>query len=174
MAKPNKQTVALPDMAAFVREVTEYGNIGAIVRRISRLSPAKAITLMWWNKGNLLTLARKDFSAGMVLLLQIALLQQPDRVREVLIVHQVVDLAVALHNTQLLEALVFAVRRSRRTPVLVTNNLPRAVRVVAASKIKGVKWSFPRNKWGYEMNPSKEDVEKYAKMLEPESVYGVI
>lgn len=149
-------------MPKFVREVTEHGSVGAMVRRVLRLGVGRALKLAWWNKSRVLAIVKKDFGAGMVLLLQLELLELSRRVKQVAITDQVVDLAVACGNYRLLEGLVQAVRVAGREPVIVTNNLPQALQALARAKVEGVSWAFAQDEL---------EEKEYLFLLEPERVY---
>lgn len=158
-------------MAAFVREVTEFGNVGAMGRRVMGLGINNILKLAWWNKARVVKIINKDFGAGMVMLLQTELLNLPVGITRVAIVDQVVDMTVALDNVEMLCELVTAVRQAGYQTILMTNNLPQLLKLLRETKIRNVWFAFPNNKDGYEMNPSKEMVVSYAQLLEPSRVY---
>lgn len=165
MTKANKQLI-VPDIAGFVREVTEYGNIGAIVRRVLRLPIAKLITLAWWNKWKALRLLKKDFGAGMVLLTQIELLTQGGGYPPVIwLTEQVVDLSVATKNIALLLDLCGAIRTVGATPGLRTNNLQYLVPLVANARMGKVMIS--------EGNSSANELAAQYRTLIPKELYYV-
>lgn len=158
MQKPNNRIVVIPDMAAFVREVSEYGNVGATLRRVLRLPILSLVKLAWINKHNVILLAKKDFAAGMLLLVQIELLTIKTPREYVAVRDQVVDLAVALKNTRLLEGIIAVIRSFGYKPVLVTNNLSYLVNFLGQAKINDVWVSY------------SNDPEGYAKLLEPQRI----
>jgi hypothetical protein len=165
----------VPDMDQFIREVTEYGNTGAIMRRILRLRLKDFFTLAWWNKSKLIRIAKKDFNAGMQLLVQIDLLGiKSAKSKKILLTDKVVDLAVANGNVLLIEELVAAIRNVGAAPGLMTNNLPSLMGLLKEVEIKNVFFFLPISASGYEMNPSKKKVEGYLKLLEPEKVYVIV
>jgi hypothetical protein len=165
----------VPDMDRFIREVTEYGNIGAIMRRILRLRPKDIFTLGWWNKSKLIRIAKKDFNVGVLLLVQTELLRIKNvRSKKILLTDKVVDLAVANRNLLLMEELVASIRNVGAAPGLMTNNLPSLMGLLKEAEIKDVFFFLPISASGYEMNPSKKEVEQYLKLLEPGKVYAVV
>ena len=135
-------------MASFVREVSEHGNVGAVVRRTLRLPLLAIMTLAWINKGNFLKLAKKDFASGVIFLTQIELLSKPSNQEYVAIADQVVDLSVALQNKRLIEGLVGAVRGQGCKPVLVTNNLADLLPFLSTTSLKNVWFAYSRDPQG--------------------------
>lgn len=160
MKKQNKIMI-VPDMPRFVREVSEYGNIGAIVRRVIKLPLPTLVRLAWINKYNVLKLAKKDFASGVILLTQIELLAANSRGKYVAISSQVVDLSVALSNKPLITGLVATVRELGHQPVLSTNNLAYLLRFLRSTKVSNVWYRV------------EGETEGYDKLLEPERLIRV-
>lgn len=191
MKQPNKESISLvfwengkkypknlnfvvPNMAAFVRDVTEYGNIGAIVRRALKLSFPSLIKMAWWNKFNLLKLAKKDFATGVSVLVQMEILQilqyQPAMIA---LTDQVSDLAAALGNKRILKLFLATVKAVGITPSIVTNNLINMIQTLSSLNATNVKIITPFNSYGYEMNPSKDQVEQMMRMIDPKNIYAI-
>lgn len=170
---PN-QHFAVPNMAAFVRDVTEYGNIGAIVRRALNLSFTSLIKMAWWNKFNLLKLAKKDFATGVSVLVQMEILQiLKYHPKMIALTDQVSDLAVALQNKPILSQFLSTTKQVDVQPAFITNNLISMVQTLSRLQVRGVKIVTPFNTNGYEMNPSQAEVEQMLQMMDPTLVYAI-
>lgn len=165
---------AVPNMPAFVRDVTEYGNIGAIVRRALKLSFTSLIKMAWWNKFNLLKLVKKDFAAGVGVLVQMEILQilkyEPSMIA---LTDQVSDLAVALQNKKIISTFLATAKQVNVQPSIVTNNLINMIQTLSDMQVRGVKIVTPFNSYGYEMNPSQAEVEQMARMIDPSIIYAL-
>lgn len=168
------KSFAVPNMAAFVRDVTEYGNIGAIMRRAIKLSIPSIIKMAWWNKFNVLKLIKKDFAAGVSILVQMEILQilkyQP---RLIALTDQVSDLAVALGNRQILTQYMNISKQVGMPPCIVTNNLIDTIQLLSELKFSGVSIVTPFNSYGFEMNPSQAKVEQMMRMIDPQNIYAL-
>jgi hypothetical protein len=168
------QYFVVPNMAAFVRDVTEHGNIGAIVKRALKLSLSSLIKMAWWNKFNLLKLAKKDFATGVSILVQMEILQilkyNPAMIA---LTDQVSDLAVALQNTRILSQFLTTTKQVGVEPAIVTNNLISMIQTLSTLNARNVKVVTPFNSYGYEMNPSQAEVEAMLKMIDPSLIYAI-
>lgn len=165
----------VPNMATFVRDVTEYGNIGAIIRRAVKLSVSSIIKLAWWNKFNLFKLLKKDFATGVGVLAQMEILQilgyQP---RMIALTDQVTDLAVALQNTAIIQGYARTMHSVSIPSSFVTNNLVDTTLTLGRLNIKRCKIITPFNSYGYEMNPNQAKVEEMVKLMDPRLIYAII
>lgn len=168
------QHFVVPNMAAFVRDVTEHGNIGAIVKRALKLSPSSLIKMAWWNKFNLLKLAKKDFATGVSILVQMEILQilkyQP---KMIALTDQVSDLAVALQNTRILTQFLATTKQVDVQSAIVTNNLITTIQTLSTLNARSTKIVTPFNSYGYEMNPSQAEVEQMIRMIDPTMIYAI-
>ncbi len=164
----------VPNMAAFVRDVTEHGNIGAIVKRALKLSLSSLIKMAWWNKFNLLKLAKKDFATGVSILVQMEILQilkyEPSMIA---LTDQVSDLAVALQNKRIISQFLYTAKQVEIKPSIVTNNLVNMIQTLSTMNAKDVVVITPFNSYGYEMNPSKNKVEQMMIMIDPKNIYAI-
>lgn len=164
----------VPNMASFVRDVTEYGNIGAIVRRALKLSLSSLIKMAWWNKFNLLKLAKKDFATGVSVLIQMEILQiLKYKPQMIALTDQVSDLAVALANKRILSQFLATTKQVGVQPSIVTNNLISMIQTLSTINARGVKVITPFNSYGYEMNPSRERIEQMMRMIDPSTIYAI-
>ncbi len=192
MQKLNKETINLtfwdegkkysknlnfvvPNMAAFVRDVTEYGNIGAIVRRALKLSPLSLIKMAWWNKFNVLKLLKKDFATGLGVLVQMEILQiLKYRPQMIALTDQVTDLAMALQNMAIIKGYLRTICNVGLDSSLVTNNLLDTATTLGRLNIKNCRVITPFNSYGYEMNPSQARVEAMIKLMDPSLIYAIV
>lgn len=168
------QHFAVPNMAAFVRDVTEYGNIGAIIRRALKLSMTSLIKMAWWNKFNILKLLKKDFATGVSVLVQMEILQilkyDPAMIA---LTDQVSDLAVALQNKRILSQFLLTTKQVKVQPGIITNNLISMIQTLSKLRVRDVKIVTPFNSYGYEMNPSQAEVEQMVQMIDPGIIYAI-
>ena len=168
------QNFVVPNMAAFVRDVTEHGNIGAIVKRALKLSPSSLIKMAWWNKFNLFKLLKKDFATGVGILIQMEVLQiLKYRPFMIALTDQVTDLAVALKNTAIIKGYLGTMQSVSMKGGVVTNNLVEAAGVMGRLNVKHCKVITPFNSFGYEMNPNQTEVEMMVKLMDPDTIYAI-
>lgn len=165
----------IPNMASFIHDVSEYGNVGALKKRVLKLNPLQLLRLFWWNKFQLGSIAKKEFHAGVLLLVQIELLQLLKyRPATVIVSDQINDLSFSLNNRKiLLGAKKLITQKLKIKMGIMTNNL-----VVAAKKM--IEWKVvpafiftPFNRFGYEMNPDKESVERIVEFIEPSRIVAI-
>lgn len=165
----------VPNMASFVRDVTAYGNIGAMIRRAVKLNFIQLIKIAWWNKLNVLKLLKKDFACGVVILTQMEVLQilkyKPGMIA---LTDQVSDLAIALKNYRILRDFIQTVKSLSINPGIVTNNLIQANQALVKVGGSGMAIITPFNTDGYEMNPSQKEIEAMMKMLNPSNIYAIV
>ncbi len=168
------QNFVVPNMAAFVRDVTEHGNIGAIVKRALKLSPSALIKMAWWNKFNLIKLLKKDFATGVGILVQMEILQilkyHPQMIA---LTDQVTDLAVALKNTAIIKGYLGTMQSLSMKSSVVTNNLVDTTGVLGRLNVKRCRVITPFNSYGYEMNPNQAGVEMMVKLMDPDTIYAI-
>lgn len=170
------QAFIVPNMSEFIRTVTEYGQIGAIKKLLWQLSPFQLIILLWWNKFNLFKLIKKDFSTGILLLIQIELLQIISyKPKLIVLIDQVNDLAVALNNANILKYFIsFVNNKLHIDTAIITNNLPTCLEKFADWKINPRLIFSPFNNYGYEMNPKKQIVESYLFCINQQRFVAII
>lgn len=174
-----KNTVFIvPNMPEFIRDVTEYGSTGAVLKRILQLNFKQIITLIWWNKFKIFPLLKKHFSTGIILLIQIDLLKIKEKNDSSLILlsDQITDLAVALNNLEILISFKnLIVEKLNMDFAYMTNNFPLTITKLSNWGIKHFKYIFtPFNSYGYEMNPSKKEVEMYIDSIYIKKIVAII
>jgi len=159
--------LVIPDMALFIRDVSEKGNLGALVRRMIDLGIGGILTLGWWNLKNLTHLIKMEFAYGVLLLVQIELIKLKDEKADyILISDQITDLSVALKTNVILESSIKIIKKIRPTIKVgvMTNNFVRAVSQFYEWGLKMDLVVTPINSYGYEMNPNQTEVEELIKM----------
>jgi hypothetical protein len=165
----------IPNMASFIHDVSEHGNIGALKKRVFKLNPFQLLRLAWWNKKNILSIAKKEFHAGVLMLIQIELLQiQKYKPSMVIVSDQVNDLSYSLNNKQILIGAQMLVKDKLNLPFAVmTNNLAVAVQKLADWNLKPKYIFTPFNRFGYEMNPDQTTVEFAAALVDPSRIVAI-
>ncbi len=172
---PSGAHFVLPNMAAFVRDVTEYGNIGAVARRALKLPIPALIKLAWWNKTNFLKLAKKDFATGVSLLVQMELLQiAPFTPRMVVLTDQVTDLAVALGKQTIITSYLQSTKRLGLQSAIMTNNIVQTRSILGTLGLKHIHVMLPFNSQGYEMNPTQTLVEQTIQLMDPNYICAIV
>lgn len=169
------QSFIVPNMAEFIRDVTEYGNIGAIKKRALKLSPPQLLQLIWWNKFNILKIIKKDFSIGVLLLIQLETLKiRSYKPSLIILSDQVTDLSIALSNRGILSRFSKFVQYKLGFPVcIMTNNFPITLRKLSQWKIKPDYIFTPFNRYGYEMNPKQKEVEDSLQFIDVNKIVAI-
>lgn len=163
----NMEGLVIPDMTLFIREVSEKGNLGALMSRMIDLGIGGILTLGWWNLKNLTHLVKMEFAYGVLLLVQIELIKLKDEKADyILISDQITDLSVALKTNVILESSIKIIKKIRPTIKVgvMTNNFVRAVSQFYEWGLKMDLVVTPINSYGYEMNPNQTEVEELIKM----------
>lgn len=174
----NNQTgVIIPDMASFIRDVTDRGNLGALIARIRNLGLKGILTLGWWNVKNILHLAKMEFAYGVLLLIEIEILNlKHQKIEYVLISDQITDLSVALKTKVILEnslRILKKIKPELRVGVM-TNNFVRSVNQFYEWRLEVDLVVTPINQSGYEMNPTQKEVEGVIMMNDKNKIAALI
>jgi hypothetical protein len=173
----NQAGLVIPDMASFIRDVSEKGNLGALIDRIISLGVGGMLTLGWWNLKNGFHLAKMEFAYGVLLLTEIEILKLKDqKVKYVLISDQITDLSVALKTRVILENSMRVLKRIR--PELkvgvMTNNFSRAVNQFYEWGLRVDLVVTPISWSGYEMNPTQKEVEGVIMMNDRNKIAALV
>lgn len=165
----------IPNMAAFIHDVSDLGNIGALKKRVFKLNIFQLIRLAWWNKKNLLSIAKKEFHAGVLLLIQIELLQILKYNPSIVILSdQINDLSYSLNNKLIIQGASKLISGNLDLPfAIMTNNLAVASSKLADWKVKPTYIFTPFNRFGYEMNPDQKSVESAAALVDPSRIVAI-
>jgi len=149
-------------MASFIRDVTDRGNLGALLDRIRNLGLKRILTLGQWNVKNGFHLAKMEFAYGVLLLTEVEILKlKGQKIKYVLISDQITDLSVALKTKVILEnsLRIFKKIRPELKVGVMTNNFVRLVSQFYEWGLEVDLVVTPINQSGYEMNPTQKDVE---------------
>lgn len=149
----------VPNLSAYVRDVTGGGPIKAMFTRFRQLPARAKASLLIHNSKHALNIIKQDFSMGLSILAEMELRRCTRlRLRRAVISSAVIDLAVALNNRQVVVRLLDLVQSHfGLLPLIETANLG-----ITASKL--VDWGIdtselsylsPLNKLGHGMRPDQ-------------------
>jgi hypothetical protein len=145
----------VPNMNAFIRDLTDRGMVGAAFSRFRRLRPTAMIATGMNALRDLGPLARADFSAGALWLAQMELAAtQGLRVRRVFLHPQLTEIALAGRVKPLFVEFARRARASGFEPGLVTHNPTVAARVIGEDLDVFAAIVAPCNPKGYKMVPN--------------------
>lgn len=158
----------VPNMSRFVREVTERGVVGSQIRRFIKLGARSQMGLMLRYLPKVFRLARNDFVAGLLLLVEMEITRfKSHRIGCVVLGSQITELALAFENRRLLTEFFDMVQNRYRVPVgLMTSNLELLSTKLNAWHLKADVIVTPFNLKGYGMNPSLDKVVDTARTIQ--------
>jgi hypothetical protein len=146
----------VPNMNAFIRDLTDRGIVGAALARFLRLRPAAMVATGVDALGALGPLARADFTAGALWLAQMELAAVSGlRVRRVFLHPQLTEIALAGRVKRLFTEFARRVRAGGREPGLGTHNPVAAADVLGAELDSFAAIVAPCNPKGYKMVPDR-------------------
>jgi hypothetical protein len=146
----------VPNMNAFIRDLTDRGLAGAAIARFLRLTPAAMTATAWKATRELRRLARSDFSAGALWLAEMELAAARGlRIERVFLHPQLTEIALAGGVRELFVEFAHRIRRSGREPGLVTHNPVRAADVLGPTLDEFAAVVSPCNPKGYKMVPDR-------------------
>lgn len=173
----NEEGIIIPDMALFIRNVSEKGNLGALIDRIKNIGIGGVIRLGGENISNILNLAKMEFAYGVLLLVEIEIIEIKNKnCRWIVISDQITDLSVALKTKVILEKSIAVIRKMYpeiRVGVI-TNNFVRAVNMFYEWNLKVDLVITKINSNGYEMNPNQKEVEGLIKFNDRNKIAALI
>jgi hypothetical protein len=144
----------VPNMYAFIRDLTDRGLVGAALARFLRLRPSAMVATGVDALRELGPLARSDFSAGALWLAQMELgAAQGLRVRRVFLHPQLTEIALAGRVTGLFTEFARRARSLGLEAGLVTHNPVLATEVLGAEIDSFAAIVAPCNPKGYKMVP---------------------
>jgi hypothetical protein len=147
----------VPNMNAFIRDLTDRGMVGAALTRFLRLHPTAMMATGLDALRSLGPLARADFTAGALWLAQMELAGAKGlRVRRVFLHPQVTEIALAGGVRELFTAFARRVRSLGLEAGLVTHNPVRATEILGGDLDAFTAIVAPCNAAGYKMVPSRE------------------
>jgi hypothetical protein len=146
----------VPNMYAFIRDLTDRGLVGAALSRFLRLPPGAMVATGWNALRELGPLARSDFSAGALWLAQMELAAASGlRVRRVFLHPQLTEIALA---GRVRELFVEFARRANGLGLeagLVTHNPTVAADLLGSDLERFAAVVSPCNAKGYKMVPDR-------------------
>jgi len=172
-----KTGVIIPDMASFIRDVTEKGNIGALLGRLLKVGIGGMLTLAWWNWKNVLHLAKMEFAYGVLLLTQIEILNlKGHKFDYIILSDQITDLSVALKTKVIIKSATGTINKimPKVKVGVMTNNFVRSIEQFYEWGLKLDIIITPINVSGYEMNPTQKEVEEVIKMNDREKIVALV
>ena len=150
----------LPYAQGYVSKVTEKGIINAITEILSTGSNRTKLKIIF--KGSTAYL-RKDFEKLIQTLIDVELLPLKSVKKKVVFLHDVLtDLAISLEMKKLIETFLSHIENEYNVEAgLVTKNFPKLIKKLNEWNIKVPTIMTSFNPIGYQMNPSKEECEKF-------------
>ena len=150
----------LPYAQGYVSKVTEKGIINTMTEILSTGSKSSQLKIIF--KGSAAYLS-KDFEKLLQILIDVELLPLKSVKKKVIFLHDVVtDLAISLGMKKPIEAFMQHIEdQYHLEPGLVTKNFPKLIRKLEEWDIKKPTIMTSFNPIGYQMNPSKEECEKF-------------
>lgn len=146
----------VPNMYAFIRDLTDRGLVGAALSRFLRLPPAAMVATGWNALRELGPLARSDFSAGALWLAQMELAAASGlHVRRVFLHPQLTEIALAGRVRGLFVEFARRAQGLGLEAGLVTHNPTVAAEVLGGELDRFAAIVSPCNAKGYKMVPSR-------------------
>jgi len=146
----------VPNMYAFIRDLTDRGLVGAALARFLRLRPVAMVATGMNALRELGPLARSDFSAGALWLAQMELAAaQRLRIRRVFLHPQLTEIALAGRVAGLFTEFARRARALGLEAGLVTHNPVVAAEVLGADLENFAAIAAPCNSKGYKMLPDR-------------------
>lgn len=151
----------VPNMNAFIRDLTDRGMVGAALARFLRLSPGAMVATGLNALRHLGPLARADFAEGALWLAQMELAAAKGlNVRRVFLHPQLTEIALAGKVTGLFTEFARRVRSLGMEPGLVTHNPVMAAQVLGDGIDEFAAVVAPCNPKGYKMVPDRAACER--------------
>lgn len=150
----------LPYAQGYVASVTDKGIMNVLNEILSAGSGQKKLKLILKGTTGFL---RKDFDKLFQTLIDFELLPLEHTRKKIVFLHDVVtDLAISLGMKKIIENFLHHIENQYKVEGgLVTKNFPKLVQTLEEWQIKLPPVMSSFNSIGYQMNPSKEDTEKY-------------
>jgi hypothetical protein len=148
--------IVVPNMYAFIRDLTDLGLVGATWSRFLRLRPSEMIATGWNALRDLRRIARSDFSAGALLLADMERAAARGlRVRRVFLHPQLTEIALAGRVAELFTEFAARVHALGMEAGLITHNPLVAADVLGPSLRRFAAVVTPCNRKGYKMVPDR-------------------
>jgi hypothetical protein len=151
----------VPNMFAFIRDLTDLGLVGAARARFLRLTPSQMARTGLRTMSDLGAIRRRDFAVGTMLVsdMELAALRGL-RVTRLFLHPQVTEIALAGGSAAVFTALATTVQRLGIEAGLVTHNPLRAAEVLGPELRRFAAVIAPCNLKGYKMFPNREECER--------------
>ena len=151
----------VPNMFAFIRDLTDLGLVGAARTRFLRLTPPEMVRTGLRTISALGGIRRRDLAVGTMLVsdMELAALREL-RVTRIFLHPQVTEIALAGGAATVFRALAATAQRLGIDPGLVTHNPLRAAAVLGPELRRFAPVIAPCNLKGYKMFPSREACER--------------
>jgi hypothetical protein len=151
----------VPNMQAFIRDLTDLGMVGAARARFMRLRPADMVRLGLGAVPQVRNVLRKDFATGTTLVADMELAGLRGlRVSRIFLHPQVTEVALAGRVTAVFTAILRRAERLGLEAGLVTHNPVRAAEVLGADLRRFAAIVAPANPKGYKMFPDRGACER--------------
>jgi hypothetical protein len=151
----------VPNMFAFIRDLTDLGMVGAARARFFRLTPAAMVRTGLRAVANLNGIRKKDFPTGSLLVVDMEMAALRGlRVSRLLLHPQLTEIALAGGTARLLAALADRAVGLGMEAALVTHNPVRAEAVLGADLARFAAVVSPCNPRGYKMFPDRTACER--------------
>lgn len=151
----------VPNMFAFIRDLTDLGMVGAARARFTRLTPSQMAGIGLYAMSALDGIRRKDLAVGTMLVSNMELAALRDlRVARLFLHPQVTEIALAGGAVTVFTALADTAERLGIAPGLLTHNPLRAAAVLGPELRRFGVVIAPCNPKGYKMFPSREMCER--------------
>ena len=151
----------VPNMFAFIRDLTDLGLVGAARARFLRLTPSQMARTGLRTMSDLGAIRRRDFAVGTMLVsdMELAALQGL-RVTRLFLHPQVTEIALAGGSAAVFTALATTAQHLGIEAGLLTHNPLRAAEVLGSELSRFAAIIAPCNPKGYKMFPSREMCER--------------
>lgn len=134
IVKANLKNIKIvPNVEAIAREMTTTSQVGIILNRVKQLRLSSLFQIGLNNLPYLLKIAKKDFAVGIKVLteLEISKLLESSKIKNIALHQQMVDMAIALNNTKIIEYYLAMAQQYTFTPYLMTANVGPMIRLLA-------------------------------------------
>ena len=152
--------IVVPNMYAFIRDLTDLGLVGATWSRFLRLRPSGMVATGWNVARDLRRIARSDFSAGALLLADMERAAARSlRVRRVFLHPQLTEIALAGRVAGLFKEFASRAHALGMEAGLITHNPVVAAEVLGPALRQFAAVVTPCNRKGYKMVPDRASCE---------------
>jgi len=151
----------VPNMFAFIRDLTDLGLVGAARARFMRLTPPAMVRTGLRTMSALGGIRRRDLAVGTMLVCEMELAALRGlRVTRLFLHPQVTEIALAAGAATVFTALAATTQRLGIEAGLVTHNPLRAAAVLGPELRRFAPIIAPCNSKGYKMFPNREECER--------------